>query len=664
MKPSWQLRQQAQTFGTLAQITRTVGGLAGMLNDAQRVSQVNQQLAYLEQAYKDYNESLQQKMFDARGELEITGPSGGQAPSVVQKPFGQASLADIEADEDKFFQSQLEYINKNTTNRDARREMIQHLNMKNIQNKKIISGQWNVAADHEAMAGLNKLSSTLLLSNDPWEVKVNKMSIRLKDMERVGRIWPEDADAFLAKFTAAAQYSFARDGAMTIMKQTGDPAAGEAWLAENTPFYDGNPEVRASVLQDVRQEWEYQGKIQDLALDDSFGDLYSRTDTLQKAEMALKAVDSSDFFQGDNKVKWTDRFTRLRELFINDQGLTDEAGKKAWDDQMEQNGYKVKIAMYQAELDGKGVDVRRGILDSQLYAEGGSRILLKDAASMYADLTKAQPTGLKFALAELNARIKNDPKLRAEVGIKLVRFSEQHPDATDEQYMQATENFINEHKDWVLNTLWSETKEITEDVLKQDKRLLTNAEKMTGQIDKGGFTAITEEWREDLLLYSAYMFRLAKQRYPDYNFVSVSPDTSGTETGDYGAAVLLDNNKNKFRFKLEDNKLVLYGYLGTHGNLMDKSWVKIGEPGAATGAEQAQEIIRKQEREAEQEELAAGREVGRELYREIVPELRGAGKAPEIVFEDWFLTVRGWYNKKTGFATNPDLIKRLNELNK
>jgi len=32
------------------------------------VAQVNEQLAYIEQSYQQYNESLLQKVFDARGE--------------------------------------------------------------------------------------------------------------------------------------------------------------------------------------------------------------------------------------------------------------------------------------------------------------------------------------------------------------------------------------------------------------------------------------------------------------------------------------------------------------------------------------------------------------------------------------------------------------------
>ncbi len=172
----------------LSKAAKASGEIFGMMYEADRVSQVNRQLAYIEQSYQDYNEGVDQQMFDSRGDEAITGPSGGTTPSTVKKAFGQATLADIEADEDKFFQKQLEYITKNTTNKKARQEMIQHLTMKNIQNKAIIARQWKVAADHEAMASLNTLYSTVVASNDPWETKVAKITTRVREMVAVNSL--------------------------------------------------------------------------------------------------------------------------------------------------------------------------------------------------------------------------------------------------------------------------------------------------------------------------------------------------------------------------------------------------------------------------------------------------------------------------------------------
>ena len=260
------LMNKAQFASSLAGITGQIGGIVGqvgglyqMAKEAERVSEVNRQLAYLEQVYQDLNEGIEDEMFDVRGDEAITGPSGGTAQSVVKKPFGQASLSDIEKREDKFFQEQLKYITENTTNKKARDEMIQHLTMKNIQNKAIIARQWNVAAQHEAEASLGTLFSTILASNYPWEVKLNKFSVRVDQLKAVNRLWPEEALAWKEKMRSAAQYSFSYKGAMTVMKGTNDPAAAEAWLQENTPFYDDNPGVRTEIIDEV---WSRVSKLQ------------------------------------------------------------------------------------------------------------------------------------------------------------------------------------------------------------------------------------------------------------------------------------------------------------------------------------------------------------------------------------------------------------------
>ena len=321
---SWEWRQRAQTFGNLAQVTRSIGGIAGLVNDAVKVSQVNEQLAYLEQSYQDYNESLQKKMFDTYGEFDITGPSGGQAPSVVKKSFGQAGIADIERDEEKFFHDQLDYITKNTTNRDARREMIQHLQMKHIQNKGVVASQWETAADHEAKASLNTLISTVLVSNDPWETKVSKITNRVNQMRAAGRLWPEEAEAIITKATNAAQYSFAYNGAMAMMKETGDPAAAEAWLEKNTPFFDGSPEKRTEISDEVWRSWgileQRKAKILKQAIEDTeliFMDRLQKGDipTWEQIRDSILPRDRKEHYQGIiNRIAETAKETEAKRL--------------------------------------------------------------------------------------------------------------------------------------------------------------------------------------------------------------------------------------------------------------------------------------------------------------------------------------------------------------
>lgn len=199
-------------------------------------------------------------------------------------------------------------------------------------------------------------------------------------------------------------------------------------------------------------------------------------------------------------------------------------------------------------------------------------------------LNAIQPSGLKFALGELDKRLK-DPASKAAVGIKLTQFSAQNPQATDADYLKATENFIKPEVDRVLNAAWRGTWEVTAETLGLDKMQKSNAERMTEDIHQGDFIGRTSEKKDDLELYAAWMLRLGKQQYPAYRFISVSPDTTGQTTGFAGAAILLNEDANQYQFKFEGGELVLYGYLGTHGNNQNKSWQKIGKGGEADVAE-------------------------------------------------------------------------------
>ncbi len=567
-------------YGNLAGLTRSIGGLVGgiveQVYEADRVSEVNRQLAYLEQSYQEYNQGLDQQMFDARAEELSSMRHSMSTGSVVKKPFGQATLADIEADEDKFFQKQLEYITKNTTNKKARQEMIQHLTMKNIQNKGIIAGKWHVAADDEARAGLIVHNNTVLASNDPWEVKVQKISTRVNQMVSVGRLRRSEGENIIAEATAASQYSFAHNGAMTMMKETGNPAAGEAWLKENTPFYDGNPDVREKVLSDVRQEFEYFAKTHDEDLDVDLADLYGRADDLDKVEAGLAFARQIKMYDGDKKLSWIKTFQQQRDYMENRQVLPKEAGT-ALDDAMKHTADLTALAIAESIYNGEPISVQKGILDSQTYAEGGSTILPKDSVDMLEGINRQQPAGLKFALARIKEKGFSLEK-KADLGVKMMKFSKQFPDATPEEYLEAVENFIKPVKDRVLNAAWSGTWEVVAETLKADKRHKSNAEKMTEDIQGNLFRGLTEERQEDLLLYSAWMLRMGKQRYPNRNFMAVSPDITGDVTGHPGAAVLIDKQANQYFFKMEKNEFVLYGYFGTRGNRMDKSWTLVGLP--------------------------------------------------------------------------------------
>ena len=602
-------------FGNLAQITRSIGGIAGLVNNAVKVSQVNEQLAYLEQSYQDYNQSLQQKMFDVRGEMEITGPSGGQTPSVVKKPFGQASLADIEADENKFFQAQLDYITKNTTNRDARREMIQHLNMKNIANKGAVANQWNVAAYHEAMASFNSLYSTVLASNDPWEVKVNKITVRAREMERAGRLWPDEAEAIIAKATAAAQYSFAHNGAMTIMKQTGDLAAGETWLKQNTPFYDGNPDARESVLNDVRQEFAYFAKTADAELDISFADLHIRADTIEKVEMALVGLRDTKFYDGDKKYIWEQRFMAKREFLINSQTMP--AGDLDDVYKAREEWWKGFLALEKDRGNYTREQLRK-MIEEDFYgidAAGTNIPKIRGPFVQWAvDYLKVEDTpGVKSAMDILDETLKGKGIPAADAAPLINAFNDwlaKNLDADAATITKAATNIASP----VAKRNLTKTLDRTLDALRRDEADLTELEKMTAEIQNYDWVGIQDlEGRRELLAqYNAALLDKAQRDYPQENLLKFYTDETGEYTGFPGTAMLISAANRAYIYKLEGKVLTLWGRLTVATRAEQKEgepmpggryeWQLISKPGTAKAEETAIEMKEAEARAAEREE--------------------------------------------------------------
>ncbi len=617
IRPSDITRRKAQMYGNLAGLVRSagglVGGIVGQVYEADRVSQVNRQLAYLEQSYQEYNQGLDQQMFDARGEELSSMGHPMSTGSVVKKPFGQATLADIEADEDKFFQKQLEYITKNTTNKKARQEMIQHLQMKNIQNKGIVAGKWHVAADDEARAGLIVHNNTVLASNDPWEVKVNKIATRVREMVHVGRLRKSEGENIIAKVTAAVQYSFAHNGAMTMMKQTGDPAAGEAWLKENTPFYDSNPDAREQILGDVRREFDYFAKTEDEKVNDDFADLYARADTIEKAEMGLSTVRDMKVYDGELKYTWTQRFKSHLQYLKNLEKMPDpdDAYKKKEDwlrgflaieldrgrhtrDQLKKI---VADLFYGIDKDGTGIPQIRG-----------------PAAQWAFDYLKREADpAVKLAMDILDETLKGKNIPAAEAAPLINAYQDwllKNPNADSETMTQAAINIVKP----VATRNLSEKLDRTLEVILGDKAVKTKLEELTEDIENYDYVGIQDmEGRRELLTqYNAALLDKAQKEYPGENILEVYTDETGEYTGFPGTAMLISAAQRAYIYKLDGKVLTLWGRLLTRGGKFE--WQLIGETGIAKAEE---ELLRKEE--------AAAKKEAEEIERKKILEERKTG---------------------------------------
>lgn len=272
---------------------RAVSQIGAAVNEAERVTQVNQGLAYYERAFQEYQQSLATRSFEvSRDEPDVTEIGGAPAADwsgMVQRPLGQVTQADLDADYTKFVNSQVEYVQKNFRNKGARQELLQHLQMGAIANHGKAIQTWQVASDHEATASLNNLYGVVMASDATPDEKIGRISVRVDEMVRTGRMWKDTGETIKQKAQDTARYSFAYNGAMETLKQTGDLDQADAWLSVNTPFYEGNPDARAKVFGAVRDEYQIMEAKETKAVREQLSlkntDYLTRFGTLTEAEV-------------------------------------------------------------------------------------------------------------------------------------------------------------------------------------------------------------------------------------------------------------------------------------------------------------------------------------------------------------------------------------------
>jgi len=302
LRPSDILFQKARKIQRFAGLFGQASGLALDLYSAQAVDQGNKWLLFEAQAQDAYDEELPKRTFDVPVEPDVIFPTG-TTQATVSKRFGELSEADLITDHNKYVQAQMDWIKENLTNKDARTRAIYQVQQRAVSHLAATRVAWNEAAQHEANASLNAYTELVMAKNIPWDQKVADIEERVREMVRVGRMWRDQGEVYMQKITDAAQVSWATTGALTAMK-AGGVEAGEKWIAENTPFWEGNPDARAKVLRDVRTEWDKQGKQRDEDWDRYLSDLFVRADSIEKIDALSGELNNIQFHNGTQKITW------------------------------------------------------------------------------------------------------------------------------------------------------------------------------------------------------------------------------------------------------------------------------------------------------------------------------------------------------------------------
>jgi len=667
------LAEAAGAFGKAAEAARYI---SRDLYEAERVKQVNEGLAFMERAFQTYNEELPKRKFDVTAE---------DSDTIVQKDFGEVDAGTLEKDYANYVNQQMDYLTRHVTNKAARRELIQHLQMGSLANRSKVVSAWNEASYHVAKAGLQELIETVMASDAPWDVKLARIASRVDEMVAAGHLWRDEGETIKQQVEDAAQYSYSRASAMEAMKYgysykdaegnehyvRPGPDAGERWLAENTPFYQGNPDVRQKILAEVRTEFDYEMRMQDEQLDRDFSDAHLAAKSTDDIDEALNELAQVQFYDGDMKYTWEQRFRAKGELLENLKAVGDEGGLsyKEWQDKNLESLWA--MVMTAKEKDLPFGEIRKMVLDAYWRYE------LPDKTIIHAWPGEPIPEGavhvpdipgdsLKALLAEVDTvdrpaftegvrYINSQAKALGPEGVMAVTnqfraWYNANPEASDADIAQAVRNLVAPVENRKLDEWWKRSWE----VILGTEKVLTPYEQMTQDIAEGRYTGLVELRGVQLATYNAALLEAAKRLYPDTHIVSLYPDTTGKLLNlPPGTCILQNEAAVPHIFVLEGKQLILY-----RRNNQDGTWERLE---SAPEKAEAEKTAEKAAARAEREEAARAMlepylgEVKKDIEEGTA--MVGTGLA-QLTVKDWerveppkqepYAEPGKWRNKATG----------------
>lgn len=563
------LRQWGETFGQIAAYEE----------EKDRVREVNSGLVTLEGFWQKQYEELPGKGFEIQPEGFPTAPAG-IAPSI--KTLGEVQYSDVLKEHGKAVAALADNIRANVRNKRAREELLQHLAIGAMQQQGRLLGVWKKAAQAHELATLDELTKTEMAQVGKLgsEEVIRRVGAQVQQMVLANMVDEAEASKYMGAVQEQARYAEGYAGALETMNASG-LQAGEAWLEKNTPYWDADPATRTKVLQVVRQEWETQGKLRDQEAENAVGaDYYAARNSIPLLKAGMDKLGKYGWFDANQQYKWQERYERQLEFVQNKADLHLGALTKGLEDAEKENGYRVGAALEMSILQGDPLSVQIAIVTKGFWPEAGSKRVPISAQTYEALLKRIngiQPQGLKSALQRIEKI--SDPVEKAKLQVEITRYVSEHPQATDDEIIQAAENLIAPVKDRILNDAWNGT-DSKDAEMERNRNALREAQvkKMTEEIDAGRFAGLTRERATDLSIYASYLLNMAQRKYPHLNLIAPDVDSDGAVTGNPGAAVFVDGTGLQYRFKMENGELILYGLLGTRGNRMQKSWQRMAMP--------------------------------------------------------------------------------------
>jgi hypothetical protein len=474
---------------------------------------------------------------------------------------------------------------------------------------------------------VQKLSDTRAIDH-ARTLRVQSINQAIQDLD-VGRVQSELAAAGtamefeasdLAKLKDAAIQEVVRDKTMEAARQMGEK--GVAWLASEEAeaafaeeSYSLDADTRLKLADELAREQGQAGKLADEQLDRTFADLHIEADSVEKIDQAVGQLAASDFYNGDQKYTWEQRFAAKRAQLLN-MGTLPSGALDDW--------YKNNEDSFWARLAlGKGkipLGSLRQMVEDAYYGrdkEGTGRPLVRGsfvkAAFEYLGVKEDPAFSAAIKYIETKASGLDGPDQMRVVN-DFRTWMQDNPDADQKTIEAAANNLV---KPVAMRNIdrWGRR---SWEVLFGDKKVLDEFELLSRDIEEGKYTGLVGARQDYLARYNAYLVARARTEFPEQGIASVFTDTTGAYGGKPGTAILISASGIPYAYKVEGKQLTLFRLARTRGGKY--TWQQVGEAGQATAAEDI--TRREQEAEAaaakrvEEQLLLKGRMEGLELQEE------------------------------------------------
>jgi hypothetical protein len=372
----------------------------------------------------------------------------------------------------------------------------------------------------------------------------------------------------------------------------GDEA--EAMFAQETGpgvRYALDADTRLKLADELAQEQAQVGKLADEELDRTFEDLHIEAKTIAKIDEDMGQLAASDFYNGNQKYIWEQRFAAKRALILN---LADKPA-----DVLEAFYKKNEDAFWMRLAIGKAHDVPLGSLrqmvEDAAYGrdkEGTGRPMVRGsfvkAAFEYLEVKEDPAFASAIRYIESKASGLDGPD-QARVVNDFRAWMLINPDADQKTIEAAANNLVKPVEKRNIDK-WGRR---TWEVLFGDKKVLDEFELLTREIEEGKYIGLVGERQDYLARYNAYLVTRAQKEFPEQDIASVFIDTTGAYGGKPGTAILVSASGNSYAYKVEGKQLILYRLVRTREGKY--TWQEMGKAGQT----KAVEDITRREQEAE-----------------------------------------------------------------